>query len=103
RTEQDHQVESCEPRNDTTRLRFLIEKIVADGTLLEIETKVEGKQPLQFDIKKLTLRSVGPGQAMAFSARLRNAKPPGLIDSRGSFGPWQKDDPRATPVSGKYT
>ena len=112
RTEQDHQVESSEPGNDTTRLRFRIEKIVADGTLLEIEPKVEGKQPLsaaeresavQFDIKKLTLRSVGPGQPMTFSARLTNAKPPGLIDSRGSFGPWQKDDPRATPVSGNYT
>jgi hypothetical protein len=102
-TEQDHQVESSEPGNDTTDLRFLIEKIVADGTLLEIEPKIEGKQPLQFDIKKLTLRSVGPERAMAFDARLTNAKPPGLIDSRGSFGPWQKDDPRATPVSGNYT
>src|SRR5205823_1358013 len=51
----------------------------------------------------LTLRSVGPGQPMTFSARLTNAKPPGLIESRGSFGPWQKDDPRATAVSGNYT
>ncbi len=101
-TEENHQIASAEPGHDTTHLQFLIETIIADGTLLEIEPKVEGKQPLQFDIQKLTLHSVGPGQAMAFKAKLTNAKPPGLIDSSGRFGPWQRDDPRATAVSGSY-
>ena len=81
------------PGEDTTRLRFLIETIVADGALLEIEPKIDGKPPLRFEIQKLTLRSVGPGQAMAFKGSLTNAKPPGLIDTSGHFGPWQRDDP----------
>ncbi|MBV9612863.1 MAG: hypothetical protein JO091_10330 [Acidobacteriaceae bacterium] len=101
--EQNYPVESAEPGQDTTRLQFLIETIVADGTLLEIEPKIEGKPPLQFDIQKLTLHSVGTGQPMRFDAVLTNAKPPGLINSTGRFGPWQKDDPRATAVSGNYT
>jgi hypothetical protein len=87
--EQGHEIDSATPGQDRTQFKFLIEKIIADGTRLDIEPKVEGKNPLQFDIEKLTLRNVGPGQPMAFKARLTNAKPPGLIDSQGSFGPWQ--------------
>ncbi|MGH9582214.1 MAG: hypothetical protein ACRD4O_04695, partial [Bryobacteraceae bacterium] len=97
------EVESGEPGHDTTHLRFTIDTIQADGTTLLVAPKTPGKDPLEFDIKKLTLHSVGPGKAMAFTAKLTNAKPPGLIDSRGYFGPWQRDDPRATPVSGNYT
>jgi hypothetical protein len=91
------------PGTDQTRLKFLIETIYADGTLLEIEPKVEGKDPLQFEIQKLQLRSVGSGQAMFFTAKLTNPKPPGLINSVGKFGPWQRDEPRSTAVSGEYT
>jgi hypothetical protein len=40
---------------------------------------------------------------MSFQAALTNPKPPGQIDSNGKFGPWQRDDPRATAVSGNYT
>jgi hypothetical protein len=102
-TVDNEQVASAEPGHDTTRFQFYIEKMIADGATLEIEPKMEGKRPLHYDIQKLSLRSIGAGQPMAFEAKLTNAKPPGLIDSSGSFGPWQKDDPRATPVSGKYT
>lgn len=97
-----HAVETGQAGQDQTRLKFLIEKITADGTFLEIEPRVEGKQPLQFDIQKLLLKSVGPGRAMTFNAQLVNAKPPGLIDSAGNFGPWQRDDPRSTAVAGHY-
>ena len=94
---------SAESGHDTTHLRFLIQTIIADGTLLILEPKIPGKQPLVFDIQKLTLHSVGPGQPMAFKTSLTNTKPPGLIDSTGEFGPWQRDDPRSTAVSGNYT
>jgi hypothetical protein len=97
------EVESSEAGRDTTRFRFVIDTIVADGTLLEIEPKVQGKKPLDFDIAKLTLHSVEVGQAMSFQALLTNAKPPGLIQTTGKFGPWQRDDPRASAVSGSYT
>jgi hypothetical protein len=46
---------------------------------------------------------VGPSTAADFHATLTNAKPPGDIESTGRFGPWAKNDPAATPVSGNYT
>lgn len=98
-----YEVANSEPGHDTTRLKFLIETINADGAVLEIEPKVQGKRALRFDIEKLRLQSVAPGQPMTFAAKLTNAKPPGIIDSSGHFGPWQRDDPRATPVSGNYS
>jgi len=81
---------------------FVIEEIDADGTLLQILPKEESKLPLEFDISKLTLHSAGEDVAMSFRATLTNPKPPGLIQSTGKFGPWQRDDPSLTPVSGSY-
>jgi len=82
---------------------FVLEEVIADGATLETLPASSGKDPLTFAIHKLALRSVGPGLPMTFHADLDNAKPPGLIHSDGSFGPWNPDDPGGTPVSGKYT
>ena len=100
--EQGHEVDSSTPGQDKTQFKFVIEKIIANGTLLEIEPKIRGKTPLIFNIEKLMLSNVGPGQPMAFRAELTNAKPPGLIATQGRFGPWQRDDPRSSALSGAY-
>ncbi len=89
-------------KQGANEFRFLIQKMVANGALLEIEPKVPGKDPLQFEIHELTIHALGPGQPMQFVSKLVNAKPPGLIDTTGRFGPWQRDEPRSTPVSGDY-
>ena len=81
----------------------VVDRIVADGTTLLILPAQDGKDPLQWDIHKLTMRSVGANEPLQFAAVLRNAKPPGDIESSGQFGPFSADDPGATPVSGKYT
>ena len=39
---------------------------------------------------------------MRFTAELTNPKPPGLIRTTGSFGPWNMDNPSETEVSGHY-
>jgi hypothetical protein len=70
---------------------------------LRILPKVEGNEPLDFDISKLMMHSVGQGQPMEFRATLTNPKPPGLIESSGHFGPWQSDEPGNSPVDGHYT
>jgi hypothetical protein len=82
---------------------FVIDEVIADGTVLEIVPRQPGKQPLVFELYKLTLHSAGVGQPMKFSAKMNNAKPPGLIDTTGQFGPWESNDPIQTPVSGVYT
>ncbi len=82
---------------------FVLEEVEANGTKLETLPADPEKSPLQFDIRQLTLHSVGPGQPMTFQAVLDNPKPPGLIHSDGRFGPWNENEPGDTNVSGKYT
>jgi hypothetical protein len=82
---------------------ILIDHIITDGTTLVILPKNPGKDPLQWDIHKLALRSVGVGRPMDFDATLKNAKPPGDIQTSGQFGPLNVDELGDTPVSGKYT
>jgi hypothetical protein len=83
--------------------RFVIDEIDADGTKLTTIPKDSWKEPLVFDINHLKLYGGGPADAMSFDAALMNAKPPGEIKSSGKFGPWDREDPGGTPVSGKYT
>ncbi len=85
------------------RSPLLIDSIVADGAILRVLPRTSGKQPLEFDIQRLHLRSVGIDRPMDFEAELRNAKPPGTIRSHGQFGPWAAGEPGDTPVSGDYT
>ncbi len=82
---------------------FVLEEVVADGSTLQTLPADPRKSPLPFDIRRLTLHSVGIGLPMTFEAELGNPKPPGLIHSIGHFGPWNSDDPGETPVSGRYT
>jgi len=81
---------------------FVIDKVDADGAELYILRKDPAKEPMQFDIRKLTLRSAGVGQPMTFQAELTNPTPPGLIATTGRFGPWNFDQPSATNVGGHY-
>ena len=83
--------------------RFVINEVIADGTLLQVLSKKPGKEPLTFDISKLTLHSAGTTEPMQFRATLRNPKPPGDIHSTGQFGRWDNDEPSLTPISGSYT
>ena len=82
---------------------FILDEVIADGTILEPMPSDPSKNPLVFEIRQLTLHTVGVGQPMTFHAVLENPKPPGLIHSDGRFGPWNASDPTATPVAGKYT
>lgn len=86
-----------------TRLaNFVIDKVDADGTVLYVHRKDPSKEPMEWDLRKLALRSAGIGQPMKFTAELTNPTPPGLIETRGKFGPWNMEEPSATAVSGSY-
>jgi hypothetical protein len=61
------------------------------------------KVPLEFNIHELHLVSNWTTGAMHYTASLTNPKPIGEIQSEGEFGPWNEDDPRTTPVSGRYS
>jgi hypothetical protein len=82
---------------------IVIDQIVCDETTLLILPKQKDKEPLDFDIHDLILKSVGTEQPFTFKGNLRNAKPVGEIRTNGDFGPWQVDDPGSTHVAGVYT
>jgi hypothetical protein len=75
-------------------------EVVANNALLEIARK-KG-EPLQFPIHTMTLNSVSRKEGLSYDVTFLNALPPGEIQSRGHFGPWDSDDPGQTPVSGTY-
>jgi hypothetical protein len=80
-----------------------IDTVVCDNTTLLILPKKAGKTPLNFDIHDLVLNSVGAGKPFSFRGNLTNAKPVGEIRTQGDFGPWQAEEPGASPVTGSYT
>lgn len=86
-----------------TPSRFVIDEVIADGTRLETIPDKPSKEPLVWEISQLILHDTGPDRPMSFRATLTDAKPPGEIHTQGSFGPWQREHPRLTPVSGTYT
>jgi hypothetical protein len=83
--------------------RFVVREFIGDGTGLEILPKDPVKKAKLFDIGKLDMHSLGLDRALTFTCTLTNPTPPGEVQSKGEFGPWQRDDPGSTPVSGTYT
>ena len=84
-------------------LVFVVERMNADKAVLKILPKKTGREPLVFELHKVHLRSIGDGLPMQYDAVLKNALPPGLVQTKGNFGPWNQEDPGATALSGDYT
>jgi hypothetical protein len=84
------------------KITIYVDEFLCEQARLIINTLRPDKQPLEFDIRRLRMQQVGPGQALRFDATLINPKPVGEIQSSGRFGPWQPDEPRDTPVQGSY-
>jgi hypothetical protein len=98
----DRRAGATKPAHHTHLANFVIDKVEADGTELYVLRKDPTREPMQWEMRRLTLRSAGAGQPMKFTAELTNPTPPGLIETTGHFGPWDFDEPSATNVSGHY-
>ena len=93
---------SKEDRKPPPLPRVIADEIVINNADLVIVPKKEGKEPLDFAIHNLVLKSVGADEPFEFQGRLTNAKPQGEIATHGRFGPWDADQPGDTPVTGAY-
>jgi hypothetical protein len=96
------EIHRMEPQG-SGKIKIVVDRFVCDKAQLIINTLKPGKLPLEFDIESLKMTTVGSGLPMHFDANLTNPKPVGNVISSGSFGPWQPDSPRDTPVSGTYS
>jgi len=86
----------------TKRSRIAIDEIVANGAIVEFESRNADKPPLRFDLQEATLRDVSWNGPLTYRVKLHNPEPPGEISATGKFGVWNEDDPAQTPVSGEY-
>jgi hypothetical protein len=85
------------------KMSIVVDHFVCLNTQILINTLKPGKPPLEFDIKDLRMKDIGPGQALRFDATLVNPKPVGDIQSTGQFGPLNEGSPRDSAVSGNYS
>ncbi|MGB7283840.1 MAG: hypothetical protein WBE13_16360 [Candidatus Acidiferrum sp.] len=93
-------------KNDVLSALIVDEVNCKNTVLISLPRKSEPgkpqKAPLEWDIHNLDLHDAGINKPFRFHGTLTNAKPKGEIDTGGDFGPWDLDDPGATPVSGSY-
>jgi AsmA-like C-terminal region len=82
---------------------LVIDRIVATRATLELTPRDPAKLPRIFEIHDLEMRDFGSDRGSGFTASLTNPTPAGRIETSGTFGPWQSDDPHLTPVEGTYT
>ncbi len=90
-------------RADDLARSLVVDHLYSMGARLTIVPSEAGKPPRVWNIHDLHMTSVSAGTAMPFEATLTNAIPPGEIATRGSFGPWQPEDPGETPLDGVFT
>jgi len=96
-----------DPANTTHQERsgdtnVIVQEVIVTDSTLSILPKEKDRKPLRFDLHRVRLESVGKDVGMKYDAALTNAKPPGEILSKGTFGPWAADEPGDTPVAGEY-
>ena len=87
---------------DSAIHRMAIDTLDADAAQLIILPDDKNKRPKIWAIHALRLHDVGALTAMPFEATLTNAVPPGEIQTKGSFGPWDRRQPGDTPLEGQF-
>jgi hypothetical protein len=92
------------------RHHVVVSHLVSHNTELRFLPGKPGDTPLVFTIHELAVDDIGFANPMRFHAKLTNPVPRGLVETRGSFGPWRRDDPGALPddpgalpLAGTYT
>jgi len=85
------------------KIKIVVDEIVCTNSRLLIESAKPGKDPKDFELKRVEMHAVGPNQPWRYQATLTNAIPKGEIEANGLFGPWVTEDPGASAVLGHYT
>ena len=87
----------------TDRDHVIVNHLVSHNTELRFLPGKPGDTPLVFTIHELTVDDIGFSNLMKFHAQLTNPVPRGEVETRGSLGPWRRDDPGELPLEGTYT
>jgi hypothetical protein len=82
---------------------LVINEITADDAVVAMLRAEPGRAPKEFPIHHMEFNQMSFDRPATFHAELTNPLPKGEIDSTGSFGPWDAEEPSSTPVDAKYT
>lgn len=77
--------------------------IFADGAVLDCMYSDPAKKPYRITINKLAVHGVGNNSPIPYRTSLYVSDPPGMVRSEGVFGPWNPQNPGASPLHGSYT
>jgi hypothetical protein len=91
------------PSADRRPPGFIIGDLVSVNARLVIIPSSRDRPPKEWKIHRLHMSNVGFEQMMRFEAVLTNALPPGEIETKGTFGPWNSHAPGRTPLGGTFT
>jgi hypothetical protein len=81
----------------------LIRELVSEDARLSIMPKREGKRTREFLLHAIRFEQLQFAKATPFEASLTNPVPEGRIETSGTFGPWNGEEPILTPVNGTFT
>jgi hypothetical protein len=95
--------ESRTPAGAASPPPFTIDRVVAAGARVWILPRNREKDPRIFDIHRLDVRDVSFVSPSTFEASIANPVPEGMVETSGSFGPWDPREPSATPIDGRFT
>ncbi len=85
--------------SNSSQSKTVVDELAADDALVEIPSR---KSDTKFPFHHFSVRNLGSGGVINFSADLENPWPRGELRTAGSFGPWNSSQPEQTTVSGKY-
>jgi hypothetical protein len=94
--------DETETRTARMAREIVIDRLTADDSSLTILRRDPSRPPRVWSMHRLRMQSVGATRAMPFQTVLTNAVPPGEIDTQGTFGPWNAEDPSLTPIEGSF-
>jgi AsmA-like C-terminal region len=85
------------------RQHIVVDQLEARHGTLTVLRREPGKEPLVFEIHQLSVSDVGFDRVMSFSTDLTNPVPEGRVQSKGTFGPWNREHPTELPITGDYS
>ncbi len=88
-----------DPLNDKS---VVIDRVDTNDARLVIIPLEANKTPKVWAIHHLRMFDLGDTTSWPFQATLTNGVPPGEIDVDGHFGPWHREEPGDTPLTGVF-
>jgi hypothetical protein len=94
---------STKAKADSDSDGLVVKRLTATNARMSIIPREDGKNPKVWDIIELDMKNLRSSEPATFTAALINPIPYGKIETTGTFGPWQTDEPGASPIDGDYT